>query len=476
MGKEWLNWIGNRNPGEDKRQKTAEAGCCMGSVFQLLFDLNHPETQSNFYSLDENNSSKGVEAPRNSLDSEEEEKLKFPRRIQIKKVHELSSETGYDSPGAKTPNLVARLMGLDLLPGSDSPLTSSKSAGKFSGKTCFEDDIGVRSLPETPRRRSDVDCHHHRLSLQITEFVSPELASTRRGRLAGASAEKENSTGKRSPKQGKSRRRFVGLDITNAVDIQREIWPENASPAKRNPSDSEKPRKKNHQIPCEDRNRRALNKKQNKISNRKCQRISPSTHQKIETHKGKHRRPTTFNSNSKQNSSSKFQSQFQSSERRTQLLSCNTSRSYESRKINTAVPDSGNGSATALPASVSAEYGDRIRRILRRSRCRNRTTLPINPSHFDKLELGVTGGDRRSRKLICHLVDEILGAALVEELRRKTKSSPAVPCGVLEDIDSSIDMDLCNVFAEGGGIVGEIEGAILERLVMETAAVIGGRT
>lgn len=58
-----------------------------------------------------------------------------------------------DSPSVKTPNLLARLMGLDILPQT----TTSPSA--------------TRSLPNSPRvsssRLSDVDRHHHRHSLDI---------------------------------------------------------------------------------------------------------------------------------------------------------------------------------------------------------------------------------------------------------------------------------------------------------------------
>lgn len=93
------------------------------------------------------------------------------------------------SPGTKTPTLVARLMGLDLLPDStsSSPRPSStldvpslihhsrtphhrSSAGRKSCSDIVESSRGTRSLPETPRmslgRRSDVD-HHHRSSLHI---------------------------------------------------------------------------------------------------------------------------------------------------------------------------------------------------------------------------------------------------------------------------------------------------------------------
>lgn len=65
-----------------------------------------------------------------------------------------------ESPSGKTPNLLARLMGLDILPQNPS-----------SSFNCRGSNFGTRSLPESPRvssaRLSDVDCHHRRLSLQI---------------------------------------------------------------------------------------------------------------------------------------------------------------------------------------------------------------------------------------------------------------------------------------------------------------------
>lgn len=115
-------------------------------------------------------------------------KKKFQMGIQIKtrrsRTDELSS--GYSSsPSTKSPNLVARLMGLDLLPDHKPSTCSSTSSSKHWSSNppsksqlhprLVKSDIditGTRSLPETPRissaRRSDVD-PHHRLSLQINK-------------------------------------------------------------------------------------------------------------------------------------------------------------------------------------------------------------------------------------------------------------------------------------------------------------------
>lgn len=89
-----------------------------------------------------------------------------------------------DSPSVKTPNLLARLMGLDILPQT----TTSPSA--------------TRSLPNSPRvsssRLSDVDRHHHRHSLDIN-------------------LDKENSQICKEMKQEEEqvRRKVALVDITN---------------------------------------------------------------------------------------------------------------------------------------------------------------------------------------------------------------------------------------------------------------------
>lgn len=78
---------------------------------------------------------------------------------------DISSECS-SSPGTKTPNLVARLMGLDLLPEYSSPRPSSSSTPATSHHRS-------RSLPSTPRvssasrRSTENKDYHHRLSLQI---------------------------------------------------------------------------------------------------------------------------------------------------------------------------------------------------------------------------------------------------------------------------------------------------------------------
>ncbi|CAI9762386.1 unnamed protein product [Fraxinus pennsylvanica] len=300
MGKEWLNWVGGggggggggsgvsgvgeRNRSTRRRRmvgevKEATSGC-MCAVFQL-FDLHHFQFPLNqqpeyFHQEEDTTTSKGVEAPRNSLELEEpamkaasfsleDKKLKIPAPIQIKSrlSDSISESNTINSPGTKTPNLVARLMGLDLLPECGSPAFSSSSSlnpsktkshlhsrnliqsrSRSSRISYSDDDIsinGARSLPETPRissaRRSDVD-HHHRLSLQINkenigqdyEYSAVKKIATRRGIVQENDQNRSpGNYAKQIVKQVKeSFNRKVGLqDITNTIKNKEQRRDEN---------------------------------------------------------------------------------------------------------------------------------------------------------------------------------------------------------------------------------------------------------
>ncbi|KAJ7975630.1 LOW protein: M-phase inducer phosphatase-like protein [Quillaja saponaria] len=274
MGREWY-WSGRSSKrGGGGADREPHSGC-MSAVFQFFdlhpfhFPLNqqHPSNLKPTTLVPQDDSlPKGVEAPRSSLESEEgalssitkeEESLKFPMGIQIKTRESKRAKTGnpddnsseISSPGPKTPTLVARLMGLDLLPDSQSPSSLSSlisSTPNPRGKphlhplrprqhlqtkprSSTDSDItSSRSLPETPRisssRRSDVD-HHHRLSLQINK-ENVGLSDESECHRSLYSRRKVEDHRNRSPrhyarqivkqvKESVSRR--VGLDITNTV-------------------------------------------------------------------------------------------------------------------------------------------------------------------------------------------------------------------------------------------------------------------
>ncbi|XP_050153111.1 uncharacterized protein LOC126627642 isoform X2 [Malus sylvestris] len=210
---------GRGSGGPPDEDITTSSGC-MCAVFQL-FDFHqlqlanlhhHHQQQQPSFDPEDLTIPKGVEAPRNSLDSsegtslssitKEEENLnspilKFQKSMQIKitkaRIPSVDFSSDISSPGmTKTPSLVARLMGLDLLPDqTNSPCSTSSSStishkkktksrkplkGRARRHAMVTSDMnttaGTRSLPETPRilsaRRSDVDLHH-RLSLQINK-------------------------------------------------------------------------------------------------------------------------------------------------------------------------------------------------------------------------------------------------------------------------------------------------------------------
>ncbi|BAU02422.1 hypothetical protein LR48_Vigan10g081700 [Vigna angularis] len=283
--------VGGGGGGDAETQ--APSGC-MCAVFQF-FDF-HPfhfpnitQQQTSFKPpsctlQDHATVSKGAEAPRNSLESEDgdapvsslsskEEDFKIPKNImQIKtsggrrtgggNLNDLSAEIT-SSPGTKTPTLVARLMGLDLLPGTQSPSFSSSSSSssclsapnthgnaphlhhhlrhkqhvqtKHRNSIDSSDIAATRSLPETPRislaRRSDVDYYHHRFSLQINKENMNLGEDLELPRLSFSKKKCDENNG-RSPghyarqivKQVKdSVGRKVGQDITNTLKTREEI-------------------------------------------------------------------------------------------------------------------------------------------------------------------------------------------------------------------------------------------------------------
>ncbi|XP_071735968.1 uncharacterized protein [Rutidosis leptorrhynchoides] len=92
------------------------------------------------------------------------------KRSRLMDTTDVSSECSSSSPSTKTPSLVARLMGLDLLPENSSPRTSLSSPRPSSSSSSHK--LIARSLPVTPRASTgsrttsaEVD-YHHRHSLQ----------------------------------------------------------------------------------------------------------------------------------------------------------------------------------------------------------------------------------------------------------------------------------------------------------------------
>ncbi|CAL1405079.1 unnamed protein product [Linum trigynum] len=296
MGKDWY-WGGSSKRSKkrvDDRggggagRSEASAGVpsgCMCAVFQL-FDLPFAtalnQRPSFHFPRHPPPVPKGAEAPRNSLEMAGEEEASVPLAakqaqnlnipkiqmgIQIKTTRKgepgtrlgsgSDSETAASSPATKTPTLVARLMGLDLLPENHSPRSSASSAttpyingGKLSqlrpqqhqkqqGRQQQQQQqsshyshhrrsFDCHELGGGAARNSDADHYHHRLSLQLNkENMTPSeevVISRIKARLQGRELKPEEET--RSPRQyakqivkqvKESVSRRVGLDITNTV-------------------------------------------------------------------------------------------------------------------------------------------------------------------------------------------------------------------------------------------------------------------
>ncbi|KAL4557137.1 hypothetical protein LXL04_035308 [Taraxacum kok-saghyz] len=174
-----------------KRERNNSSSGCMSAIFKFFdiqhhqFGFHHPTLIFESAINTPQHVNIGLQAPRNSLESpetamdiapssslvKEETNFNIPMGgIQIKTKRSGLSEDLYSeysgSPSTKTPNLVARLMGLDLLPEYSCPRPSSSSS------TPANSHHHSRSLPATPRistasRRSTDRDYHHRLSLQI---------------------------------------------------------------------------------------------------------------------------------------------------------------------------------------------------------------------------------------------------------------------------------------------------------------------
>uniref|UniRef100_A0A1J3FRD6 DUF3741 domain-containing protein n=1 Tax=Noccaea caerulescens TaxID=107243 RepID=A0A1J3FRD6_NOCCA len=183
-----------------------------------------------------------------------------------------SSSEICNSSGCKTPNLVARLMGLDLLPDKTHPLTNLHTMTHYGSSRLTshrlskkETRSGTRSLPESPRisssRKSDFDIH--RLSLQLSKENKHQESGCQRLKLMKQDQEENRSPrdyARQIVKQIKERvvtRRVVGMDITNSVKNR-----EAARPSQEN---SNELRRRDTSVSCSPRTRR-FSDKENKPS------------------------------------------------------------------------------------------------------------------------------------------------------------------------------------------------------------------
>ncbi|CAJ2666779.1 unnamed protein product [Trifolium pratense] len=282
MGKERY-WVGKSSKKsviveENETRTTTPPSGCMCAIFQF-FDfhpfhfpnsINHQQEITSCISKHHTTTSttivpKGAEAPRNSLESNDdivsaslskEENFKIPMNIQIKtkrsnggNLTDLSSEIS-TSPGTKTPTLVARLMGLELLPNSSSPsfsspLSTPNSLGKNNiiqhlnqGRTNQQkvqtkarNSIDSSEITRIPSSRKS-DFYHHRLSLQINkennlgdeDFEIPRFSFSK-SKVDENNCKSPSQHAKQIVKQVKESvaSRKVGQDITNTLKSKQDI-------------------------------------------------------------------------------------------------------------------------------------------------------------------------------------------------------------------------------------------------------------
>ncbi|KAJ4897447.1 Uncharacterized protein Rs2_24241 [Raphanus sativus] len=602
-------------PSSSPAGNTATAAGCMSAVFNI-FDLQHLQFPINHHHL---HLPKGVDAPRNSLESTEEEETPFsPTRkdgnlnismgIKIKTKPQARSSTSSlaatesYSPSVKTPTLVARLMGLDLVPenyrSSPTPSSSSLNDLKTAARSSHTNrhrhyslqrnsvDGGTRSLPETPRislGRRSVDCYEHQRSSLHLRDNNNNVSSEReigvnnvrctRVKEMKIHEDKEN----RSPrdyarqivmqlKENVSRRRRMGTDITNKEQQPRESHePKKASKITiTTQHDTSSPRMALTEVPktkpasplqtnnvppktleVQDKTRLPTVQEEEPQGYKK-QRKSVNKSKKPENFKSRLvktmqeepfvRSPATSNNNNHNKSNNLLLTQgdksslsindiasFKSVPSLHTIIKKKDSSPHKSSKLQVEASSSRNRASTEPPrfqsqSSSSLEY---ITRTLRRTGIDRDTPIsyakwfspshPLDPSIFYFLEhFAVTSTRprnslslRSNRKLLFHLVDEILadilkpqinpkpwvcrypirsrrslrGSELIDELSRRIEKFPLAECLVLEDIDSLVAGDFPETSAaqsglafeeEGEGIVAEIERGILEALVIET--------
>ncbi|CAN6894731.1 unnamed protein product [Brassica oleracea var. botrytis] len=220
MGRKWSS-------GGRSRSKSSEANGCIPALYHFFHSRHfyfpsrhHHHHQPSFDSP--SRYPKGLVAPRNSLELTEESSLSTNykekdslnisvggKRSNLRALIFGRSSDNCNSPSAKSPNLVARLMGLDLLP--DNLDINRSSRKSLRGHRLTENCSGIRSLPESPRvssaRKSDSDVR--RLSLQLNRENKHEDSVCQRLK------DEENQSPENNERVITRR---LGMDITNLLE------------------------------------------------------------------------------------------------------------------------------------------------------------------------------------------------------------------------------------------------------------------
>ncbi|XP_010451197.1 PREDICTED: uncharacterized protein LOC104733309 [Camelina sativa] len=239
MGKEWHK--GGRSIGSSKsKEKSNETSGCITALYHFFhshhfyFPSRHHHHQPSIDSPSRN--PKGLVAPRNSLDLTEESPLSTNYKLEkeVLNIHVSGkkstlrallidkSSSNCISPQTKTPgpNVVARLMGLDLLPDNFNHNSSPRVGVR--GHRLSRNGSGTRSLPVSPRISSDSD--NRRLSLQLNREDNKHDEEFARKRLKALKQDAGSPSPRRSRKQIKQSTptiRNFGMDITNLLENTR---------------------------------------------------------------------------------------------------------------------------------------------------------------------------------------------------------------------------------------------------------------
>ncbi|EFH45930.1 predicted protein [Arabidopsis lyrata subsp. lyrata] len=219
------------------KKKSNEANGCVTALYyffhfhQFYFPSRHHHHQPS--SVDSNSRTpKGLVAPRNSLDLTEESPLSTNYKLENESLNihvgrknstlrALLVDTysnNCSSPRTKSPNVVARLMGLDLLPDNLDLNRSSKYSVR--GHRLSGNGSGTRSLPASPRISSDSE--NCRLTLQLNREKNKHEEFGRR-RLKELKHDEQSPRPKHNGRQIKesvTTRKF-GMDITNLLENKR---------------------------------------------------------------------------------------------------------------------------------------------------------------------------------------------------------------------------------------------------------------
>ncbi|CAL0320455.1 unnamed protein product [Lupinus luteus] len=522
MGRDYWNWSGSRssksNTSRSLQTPEIPSGC-MCALFHHFhfhpfhFSLNQQQQHRSSTHNILQTLPKGAEAPRNTLESQDgtissiskDENFKVPKNIRTRtscargeNLNDFSSEI-ISSPGTKTPTLVARLMGLDLLPdavhssssSSSSCLSTPNQQGhhphvnhhfrqsqniqlvKHRNSTGSYNNGGIRSLHETPRSS---DARPQTLPEQELQNQKPAPKCKKIGK-------EKFSSMVNKPQQKSSIRKK-----------QEEAFVIRRPPSPRRDNNIKTKTKRTHPLPC------------NVLKNLNT---TVSTLHPVKTYPS----PPATKIPQKQVSETR------EPKWSTQLSICSSQR-YKQEALAHTLGTQGrvtndknksNGVSTTTEEGPEFQY---ISTILARTTVPHQwfsTFHPLDPSNFHQLELHPTYnstlssthdgkdsiftrnnqlGPRCNQRLLFDLIGQVLseilvkpkycnyddGVSLLDTVWNKVRSFPRAKCEVLEDIDGLIEMK--DEEEEGRereeGLVAEIEGNIFETLVHETVTVMVG--